>query len=474
MTRRIDILANIDWVTIALYIILIVFGWMNIFAVNYNEQFKTIFDTNQKYGNQLIWIAISLITIFVIFIIDYKFYPFFAYVIYGFAIVLLLSVLVFGNVIHGSKSWVTVFGINLQPSEFAKIAASLAIAKYLSSYNVTIRSFKSIVILFAFVTIPAILVFLQPDWGTTIVFCCFFLVLFREGLPGWVLILGAIIIGLFIGSLVFSKLVTVLSLITLAMIINYAINKKIKHIVIAGLMFISIYSAIKIVNLFIKYDLSEYLYVLISLTLSSVMSLIIALRYKIQNVAVILLFLFSFIAFTYSVDYVFHNVLKPHQQKRVNILLGKESDLRGYGYNVNQSKIAIGSGGFKGMGFLKGTQTKLDFVPEQSTDFIFCTVGEEWGFVGTSLVIIIFTLLLLRIIFIAERQRSSFSRIYGYCVASIIFIHFVINIGMTIGLSPVIGIPLPFFSYGGSSLLAFSILLFILIRLDASRMAYLK
>jgi rod shape determining protein RodA len=220
--------------------------------------------------------------------------------------------------------------------------------------------------------------------------------------------------------------------------------------------------------------MSEYLILLITLIITSLISIILALSHKIQNVMIVIFFLFCFIGYSYSVDYVFHNVLKPHQQKRVNILLGMESDPRGYGYNVNQSKIAIGSGGFLGKGFLNGTQTKLDFVPEQSTDFIFCTIGEEWGFIGTTVLIILFTLLLLRIIFLAERQRSAFSRIYGYGVAAIIFAHFAINIGMTIGLTPVIGIPLPFFSYGGSSFLTFSILLFILIRLDASRMAYLK
>ena len=447
---------------------------MNIFAVNFNEQYKSIFDTSQKYGNQLIWIALSIIAILVVFIIDYKFYPFFAYVIYGITIILLISVLVFGKVIHGSRSWITFLGFNFQPSEFAKIATSLAVARYLSSYNITIRSFKSIVILFAFVTLPALLIFLQPDWGTTIVFFCFFLVLFREGLPGWILLLGVIIIGLFIGSLMFSKIVTVISLVILAMVTYYAINKRIKHIIIAVLIVVSCYFIIKVAKRFVQYNISEYVIILATLALSSFISLVLAIRHKIHNVAVILLFLFSFIAFTYSVDYVFHNVLKPHQQKRVNILLGKESDPRGYGYNINQSKIAIGSGGFKGMGYLKGTQTKLDFVPEQSTDFIFCAVGEEWGFAGTTIVILLFAILLLRIIFLAERQRSPFTRIYGYAVASILFIHFTINIGMTIGLAPVIGIPLPFFSYGGSSLLAFSILLFILVRLDASRMAYLK
>jgi rod shape determining protein RodA len=447
---------------------------MSIFAVNYNEQFKTVFDLNQEYGRQLIWIFISFLVIFILFIIDYKAYPFLAYIIYGLAILSLLAVLIIGDLIHGSRSWLTIFGFNFQPSEFAKIATSLAIAKYLSSFNVKLKTFKSIVILLTFIALPAILIFLQPDWGTSIIFCFFFLVLFREGLPGWVLVLGAIAVALFISSLIFPKLTIVISLIILAHVVYFAVNKRIKHNIIIGLIFIFIYLAIKIPNLYLKYNISEYLILLIALIISSLISLIVALRHKIQNVSVILLFLFCFIAYAYSVDYVFHNVLKPHQQKRVNILLGKESDPRGYGYNVNQSKIAIGSGGFKGKGFLNGTQTKLDFVPEQSTDFIFCTVGEEWGFIGTTIVIVLFTLLLLRIIFLAERQRSSFSRIYGYGVAAVIFPHFVINIGMTMGLTPVIGIPLPFFSYGGSSFLAFSILLFILIRLDAARMAYLK
>ena len=474
MTRRINIFENIDWIIICLYLVLVIFGWMNIFSVNFNESFKTVFDLNQEYGKQLIWILLSFLSILALFIIDYKFYPFFAYVIYGLTIILLIIVLVFGSLTHGSKSWLTIFGLNLQPSEFAKIATALAIARYLSIYNVKIKSFKSIIILFAFIILPVVLIFLQPDWGTSIIFCFFFLVFFREGLPGWVLILGAVIVALFIASLIFPRLSIVIGLITLAQVIYLVVNKRIKHSIITGSLLIVLYLIIKFLNIYFNYGLSEYLILLVALVISSLISFILALSYKIKNVIFILFLLFSFIAFTYSVDYVFHNVLKPHQQKRVNILLGKEVDLRGYGYNVNQSKIAIGSGGFKGMGFLKGTQTKLDFVPEQSTDFIFCTIGEEWGFVGTTLAIVLFALLLLRIIFLAERQRSTFSRIYGYGVAAMIFAHFAINIGMTVGLSPVIGIPLPFLSYGGSSILAFSILLFILIRLDASRMAYLK
>ncbi len=474
MTRRVNIFDSIDWITISLYLILVIFGWMNIFAVNYNEKYKTIFDLNQEYGKQIIWILLSFLSVSVLFIIDYKFYRFFAYAIYGGVIFLLIIVLIFGTLTHGSKSWLNLFGLNFQPSEFAKIAAALAIARYLSTYNVKINSFKSIFMLLAFIIVPAILIFLQPDWGTSIIFCFFFVVFFREGLPGWVLILGAVVVALFIASLIIPKLFIVIGLITLAQVVYMAVNKRIKHNIITVVLLLGIYFIIKFLSIYFNYGLSEYLILLASLVLSSLISLILALRYKIRNVIFILLMLFSCIAFTYSVDYVFHNVLKPHQQKRVNILLGKEIDPRGYGYNVNQSKIAIGSGGFKGMGFLKGTQTKLDFVPEQSTDFIFCTVGEEWGFIGTTIVIILFALLLLRIIILSERQRSPFSRIYGYGVASIIFAHFAINIAMTIGLSPVIGIPLPFLSYGGSSILAFSIMLFILIRLDASRMAYLR
>ena len=474
MTRRVNIFDNIDWIAICLYLVLVIFGWMNILAVNYNENFKSIFDFNQEYGKQLIWILVSFLSVFALFIIDYKFYRFFAYVIYGGIIILLIIVIVFGRLTHGSKSWLTIFGLNFQPSEFAKIATSMVIARYLTTYNVKIKSFESIFVLLIFILAPAVLIFLQPDWGTSIIFIFFFLVFFREGMPGWVLILGAIIVALFIASLIFPKLYLVIGLAILAQVVYMAVNKRIKHNIIVILMLLVTYFIIKFLNTYFNYGLSEYLILLGALIVSSMIILILALRYKIKNVLFILLMLFCFISFTYSVDYVFHNVLKPHQQKRVNILLGKEFDPRGYGYNVNQSKIAIGSGGFKGMGFLKGTQTKLDFVPEQSTDFIFCTVGEEWGFVGTTIVIILFALLLLRIILLAERQRSAFSRIYGYGVAAIIFAHFAINVGMTIGLSPVIGIPLPFLSYGGSSILAFSIMLFILIRLDASRMAYLR
>jgi rod shape determining protein RodA len=474
LTRRVNIFDSIDWITISLYLILVIFGWMNIFAVNYNEKYKTVFDFNQEYGKQVIWILLSFLSVFILFIIDYKFYRFFSYAIYGGVIFLLIIVLVFGTLTHGSKSWLNLFGLNFQPSEFAKIAAALAIARYLSTYNVKINSVKSIFMLLAFIIVPAILIFLQPDWGTSIIFCFFFIVFFREGLPGWVLILGAVVVALFIASLIIPKLFIVVGLITLAQVVYMAVNKRIKHSIITVVLLLGIYFMVKFLTIYFNYGLSEYLILLASLVLSSLISLILALRYKIRNVIFILLMLFSCISFTYSVDYVFHNILKPHQQKRVNILLGKEIDPRGYGYNVNQSKIAIGSGGFKGMGFLKGTQTKLDFVPEQSTDFIFCTVGEEWGFIGTTIVIILFALLLLRIIILAERQRSPFSRIYGYGVAAIIFAHFAINIAMTIGLSPVIGIPLPFLSYGGSSILAFSIMLFILIRLDASRMAYLR
>jgi rod shape determining protein RodA len=459
--------------TVGIYLLLVFFGWLNIFAAGYNEQFNSIFDLKYNYGNQLIWIFISFILILMIFILDYKVFPFFSYVIYGLSILLLLVVFVFGTEIHGAKSWFRIFGFSIQPSEFAKIGTCLALAKYLSGYNITKFTFKTFAVCLAIIGIPFLLILIQPDPGTAMVFVVFLLVLYREGLPGWILLMVTFVSGLFLFSLLFDITSIVIGLIILALIMHYVINRKLKVFIFSVIIFTVAFLVTFYANQYFKFEFRMGLTVIISLIISSIVFAILALRFKIRHVLLTLVFLYGFIAFPYSVDFVFHNVLKPHQQNRVNILLGKEQDPKGYGYNVNQSKIAIGSGGFMGKGFLDGTQTKFNFVPEQSTDFIFCTVGEEWGFVGTSLVVLLFTALLIRIIFIAERQRSRYIRIYAYAIVSILFIHFAINIGMTIGLFPVIGIPLPFFSYGGSSLMAFSILLFILIRLDAVRMAYL-
>ncbi len=475
MSRRTNILTNTDWLTVILYLLLVFFGWLNIFSVNYyDQQYTGIFDFDHRYGMQLIWIFIGFILAVFVFIIDSKFYSYFAYLLHGLIILSLVAVLIIGNQVHGARSWITIGGFNFQPSEFVKITTALAIARFLSHYSVKINQPRTILVLFGIILLPAALVMLQPDWGSSLVFFAFILVLFREGLPGWVLMLIAGIALLFLATLIYPKIYIIIVLIGLAGAGFYILKRRFAYLFIAALIFALAYAGIYLFNRYREAGLSSLSSLLLTLAFSSIIYFIIAVRKKIPQITFILLFLLTFIAFSYSVDYVFHNVLKPHQQTRVNILLGIESDPLGYGYNVNQSKIAIGSGGFGGKGFLQGTQTKFDFVPEQSTDFIFCTVGEEWGFLGAGLVVIIFSGLLIRLIFLAERQRSKFSRIYGYGVFSILFLHFFINIGMTVGLLPVIGIPLPFFSYGGSSFLAFTLLLFIFVKLDASRLSVLR
>ena len=414
-----NIFHNIDWITVFLYLTLVFLGWINIYAAIYDESHKSIFDISQRYGKQLIWIAAAIILALIILIIDAKFFSTFAYPIYIISILSLLAVLLLGTRIAGSKSWFQIGAFGIQPAEFAKFATNLAIAKYLTTLNINLKKLKTIIKSLLIIGIPAILILLQHDMGSALVYSSFILVLYREGLSGSILILGVMIVVLFILTLVLGEFIFIGILAGIAFLMFFFIKRNRKNI----------YSIIGILVLTI--------------------------------------------AFVFSVDYGFENVLKPHQKKRIEVLLGKEVDLKGAGYNVNQSKIAIGSGGFSGKGFLKGTQTKYNFVPEQSTDFIFCTVGEEWGFVGSFVVIFLFIALLIRLIKLAERQRSDFSRIYGYGVASILFFHIVVNIGMTIGLTPVIGIPLPFFSYGGSSLWAFTILLFIFLKQDANRLEVL-
>jgi rod shape determining protein RodA len=415
MRERKGILQNIDWTTILLFLTLVCIGWINIYAAVYNEDHSSIVDFSQRYGKQLIWIFAALALALVIIIIDASFFVTFGYLIYGISILSLMAVLVIGTEIAGSKSWFQFGGIAIQPAEFAKFATCLAIAKYLSTFNVSLIRFKTRLIASILILLPAGLVLLQNDTGSALVYAAFILVLYREGLTGNILLIGMLVVILFVLTLLLNKLYIIGAIVLIAAILFYFMKRNQKNVVVLlGILVISS-------------------------------------------------------AFIFTVDYAFENVLEPHQKKRINVLLGKELDLRGAGYNVHQSKIAIGSGGITGKGFLNGTQTKYDFVPEQDTDFIFCTIGEEWGFLGTLLVIALFIILLLRLIKLAERQRSNFGRIYGYGVASIIFFHFMVNIGMTIGLLPVIGIPLPFISYGGSSLWAFTILLFIFLRQDASR-----
>jgi rod shape determining protein RodA len=415
-----DVLQNIDWMLVLLYLVLVTMGWFNIYAAVYNEAYKSIFDTTQSYGMQLVWIVTSLAIAFMILIIDGEFFPSFAYVLYGAFILLLLFVIVAGVEVKGSRSWLGVGSFRIQPAEFAKFATNLALAKYLSNVNINFEKLSTKLKAAAIFAVPALIIILQNETGSALVYGSFILVLYREGLSGNILLIGVAMVVLFIAALLVDEWIILLILAIIAV--------------------------------------GSFLFV----------------RLRRNNIIVISALLLGSMGFVHSVDYTFTNILEPHQKKRINVLLGKEIDPKGAGYNVNQSMIAIGSGGLIGKGYLNGTQTKYNYVPEQSTDFIFCTVGEEWGFAGSILVLGLFVILLLRIIFLAERQRSSFSRIYGYGLASIIFIHVAINIGMTIGLAPVVGIPLPFFSYGGSSLWSFTVLTFIFVRLDAYRFQILR
>lgn len=406
---------NIDSVTIILYFVLVIIGWLSIYSAVYDESHSSIFDIEKNYGKQLIWILSAFFIGFMIIMIESKFYSVFSYGIYAVTLALLVSVLFFGKYVNGSRSWFEIGSFRLQPAEFAKFATALVIAKYISTTNKKLSDLNTIFASLGLLILPMALILLQGDVGSAVTYVAFIFVLYREGLTGYVLVIGVLLALIFILALLFPPL---------------------------------------------------YIYVGIGL---AGVGLLYYFRRKRNAIVIVIAAVILSVGTVAGFDYVFNNVLKTHHRDRLNNLVGKEVDLKGAGYNVNQSKIAIGSGGVIGKGFLNGTQTKYDFVPEQSTDFIFCTVGEEFGFVGSIVLIGLFTALLLRIIFIAERQRSAFSRIYAYGVASILFMHLTVNIGMTIGLVPVIGIPLPFVSYGGSSLWSFTILLFILIKLDSNR-----
>ena len=420
MRKAKNIFANIDKVSILLYVLLILFGITNIYASQYNDDVSLIFNLSSRYGKQLLFICISFFIAFLILIIDWKFFYSLTYLFYGVIILLLISVLFKGGVTSGATSWFELGAFKFQPSEFAKFATALAVSRYYNNIHIKKISLLKKLKTYSIILLPFLLIILQNDLGTALVYAAFILVLYREGMSGNILIFGLIVGILFIMTLLIEKLLLT-SLVGGVIILLFMFSQKKKK----------------------------------------------------EIAALIGIFIIS-ITFIFSVNYIFNDVLSAHHRTRINVLLGKEIDPQGAGYNLIQSKIAIGSGGLLGKGFLKGTQTRFDFVPEQSTDFIFCTIGEEWGFMGSLLFVVIFVGLLLRVIFLAERQRSNFSRIYGYSVATILFIHFVINIGMTIGLVPVIGIPLPFISYGGSSLVGFTILLFIFLNLDSYRLQILR
>jgi len=407
---------NVDWITILIYMALCTIGFLNIYATEYNPDKATTFNFAAKYGKQLIFIITGLILGLSILLLDAKFFSVFAPVIYGITMVLLLAVLVVGKNVGGNQAWISIGSFKIQPSEFAKFGTALLLARYISAFNVKLNTLKPILICMGIIALPMFLIMMQPDAGSTLVFLSFMFPLYREGLPGNLLIIFWGMVLLFILNLFLSQLALISFIIIIGCLFIYGNRKKQRKIIqIAGITMLAI----------------GYLFV---------------------------------------AKFMFDNVLEKHQRTRIELILGLTTDNKGVGYNVIQSKIAIGSGQFTGRGFLEGTQTKYGYVPEQSTDFIFSTIGEEWGFIGCFVVIGLYTFLLLRVLNIAERQRSVFSRVFGYCIAFIIFFHVFINIGMAIGIMPVIGIPLPFISYGGSSLWSFTILLFIFLKLDSNRM----
>lgn len=474
MPNRNNVWVNIDWITVSIYLAMMFIGWINIYAAVYNEEHKSIFDFSQQYGKQLIWIFAAIFIAVLMINTDSKFFVTFAIPIYVIIFVLLMLVPFIGTEINGAKSWIQIGNFLLQPSEFMKMATSLAIARYISSYNFKMQSYKSLLTLSAIILLPVGLIFLQNDTGSAIVFGVFLLVLYREGLNGIVLFFAFLIAIVFILTMVVDSFITIWILSLAAFLVHFLLRRKTKKTLVAMGIFGSVYLIFWLINFLIQGTIDPLYFILTAAVVSAGIFYIYSLVLRKRNLALLLGIYMGSVLFSVSVDYVFHNIMEQHQRDRINELLGIQSDVHGAGYHVNQSKIAIGSGGFFGKGFLQGTQTKFDFVPEQSTDFIFCTVGEEWGFLGTTLVIGLFMGLLMRLIYLAERNRSKFSRVYGYCVATILFFHFAINIGMTIGLAPVIGIPLPFFSYGGSSLWSFTLLLFVFVRLDANRFEQLS
>ncbi len=480
--RKINIWQSIDWTTVLVYMIMVISGWFSIYGASYDYDQTSMFDSSGRAGQQMVWIITSVVLAFVILLIEADWYDIFAYWIYILIILLLIITIFIAPDIKGSRSWLVLGPIRLQPAEFAKFATALAIAKTMNGYKFVLLIPKNFAMILGFIFLPMLLILMQKETGSALVYLAFFILLYREGMTGSILLVGFSMVVYFVLGIKFGDLSWgntsageflvsfVASLLTVAMANYYRKERKDTFYMNIAYLVIMV-STIIILNFYPNpkelFDLSWVIISCLVLICGYLFFLSIKNRYR-SYLLVGLFGLFS-LGFMYSVDYVFDNVLEPHQQVRIKVSLGIIDDPGGAGYNVNQSKIAIGSGGFFGKGFLNGTQTKLKYVPEQDTDFIFCTVGEEQGFVGTSLVIILFIFLILRIIYLSERQRETFNRVYGYAVAGILFFHFAINIGMVIGITPVIGIPLPFFSYGGSSLLGFTILLFIFLRLDASR-----
>lgn len=478
--RKTGLLASLDWWTIAIYVALLIFGWVSVCGASYTFGDTDIFSLSTRSGMQIVWMATSIILGFVILMLDDRFYDTFSYVIYGVLLLLLFATIFNPHEIKGSRSWLVLGPIHVQPAEFAKFATALAVAKFMSTYGFDMQNWKHFAAALAIVVLPMLFIVAQKETGSALVYLSFFLMFYREGMPGSILFTAVAMVVYFVvgvkyenvmmwdgqtsvGEFVVLLLVQIFST---GMVSNYIHNGRqtVQMFlytvgITLGCMLFSVYV--------IPFDVT-YVQLIVSFVLIGFLFYQ-GLSSRIRNYYFIAMFALGSLAFFYSADYVLNNVMEPHQRVRINVLLGLEEDLAGAGYNVHQSEIAIGSGGLQGKGFLNGTQTKLKFVPEQDTDFIFCTVGEEEGFLGSAGVLLLFLALIIRLIILAERQPFKFGRVYGYSVLSIFLFHVFINVGMVLGLTPVIGIPLPFFSYGGSSLWGFTILLFIFLRIDAGR-----
>lgn len=470
---------KIDWMTVGFYLLFVVLGWLNIYAASFDLENATgLFDISGRAGMQLVWIGSSLLLAFALMKIDVRFYETYAFLFYLAGIALLLITLVMAKEINGSRSWLIIGPLRLQPAEFMKFLIALMLAKVFNTYGFRLMERRNLILVSAIILLPVILVIAQSETGTALVYLSLILVLYREGLPGSVLFAGMAAIIYFVLGIKFSeKMVGVISLgefMTILLIIIFSawmIRNYLKRskpfrtmLLIAAAIFLVAY-ILSFMGVTIDWGVTA----LTALTASVLYLIYLFFRYRQKNYLLILLFMAGSFLFLESVEYVFDDLLQPHQQMRIKVTLGMEQDLSGAGYHVGQSKIAIGSGGLTGKGFLNGTQTKLKYVPEQDTDFIFCTIGEEHGFIGSAIILLLYLVFILRLLHLAERQTTIFGRVYGYAVMSIFFFHLVINVGMVIGIMPVIGIPLPFFSYGGSSLWGFTILLFILLRIDKSR-----
>lgn len=474
---------SIDWLTLVLYAIMVIFGVISIYAASYDFDNASMFDFSEFSGKQITWIGLSLILGLVILLIDSRMYETYAYPMYIGMVLLLVVTIFIAPDINGSHSWIVLGPMSLQPAEFAKFATALALAKIFSEYNFSLNNVSNYIKVLSVIFIPILLILAQKETGSALVYLSLFFVLYREGMSGIILFAALMAVVIFVVAVKFAtntimgittgefSVFIIIMLTMMLMLSLYCKRQNISRNVIIGFVVSGI-----IIALLSAFDINIHgrLYFITILSIACIYCLLEFIKLKSNKLITTIATTILSIVFLFSVNYVFNNILEPHQQLRIKVVLGIEEDIRGAGYNVNQSKIAIGSGGFWGKGFLNGTQTKLKYVPEQHTDFIFCTIGEEEGFWGSTMVTLLFLTLILRIINIAERQPTTFGRVYAYCVASYFIFHFCINIGMVIGLCPVIGIPLPFFSYGGSSLWGFTFLLFILLRIDASRRYHLS